>query len=160
MIALLLASLAAAENYALTQELLDLWDILKLEANKVSDRACSGEIATSFVNAEKIYSETGLTQDFVTALNNIQITAGDVPEAAKFRESFGNMTVQSKTLLASIPKYTKKIEEKVKKAGPVAANLNPTNEKKGDYQYGVGTLSSAKVSSFALAVLGAAIVVL
>ncbi|KAJ3321492.1 hypothetical protein HDV06_004161 [Boothiomyces sp. JEL0866] len=69
-----------------------LWANLSTEAKTISDSACAGEIAAIFKAADSVYAAKGLSADFVASLKAVQVVAGDIPEAEKFRSDFGNMT--------------------------------------------------------------------
>ncbi|KAJ3275026.1 hypothetical protein HDV01_001532 [Terramyces sp. JEL0728] len=69
-----------------------LWANLSTEAKTISDSACAGEIVAGFKAADGVYAAKGLSDEFVASLKAVQVIAGDVPEAEKFRSDFGNMT--------------------------------------------------------------------
>lgn len=68
------------------------WDNLKILADKVADKDCSGEIQASFNMATKIYMEKGLSSEFMQQLAQIQSVSGDIDEAQEFRAALLNST--------------------------------------------------------------------
>lgn len=82
-----------------------LWANLSTEAKTISDSACAGEIVAVFKAADNVYAAKGLSADFVASLKAVQVVAGDIPEAEKFRSDFGNMTALVMKSLADWEAY-------------------------------------------------------
>lgn len=93
-LAVALVASASAIDVILPDDILSRWSNASLMIASVADKDCSGEIDEAFQSAKALYGEAGITESFVSALDNIMYVAGDIDEAATFRRDFASLITQ------------------------------------------------------------------
>lgn len=147
MLSFALISLVASQTPVLAPALLSSWDSFKTNATQISDKDCSGEIAASFNDAASVLTTFGYSENFISACEKIHVVAGDIPEAATFRDSWKTYIGQLKGSLPAATSASASTSSDASAPSAAASSTDAaTNGEDEGYDYGAGAIISSAES--------------